>query len=483
MRPPFLRQGFTMNSVPKRFLFLRSLNQVFMISMMTALSVAAACQQPRSSTSQPLHREGELDRPDASTFTDCKAVAPAPETLNGMQNTVNAYIRDLATAIMTRTNESLARDGRAPLFVGELAPETFCFVTPPQVFPEINASATTSRRELSFKPYTFLALPDEPALAGIMCHELAHVTMRHGTSKDVRTDIEQTFMSAPDFDERFRKSLDICNSLPATTNLTADMLEKLYGRSSATYQIVTGAINEVVDYINTHFFEMIYSFGSANRNDDIMVCRDRAEIVEALLQVEVSPDALATLTPQELTLWNSWLAERKTIEETVAVKEGDVTPRAALHFFHELANQLDTAYATGRNSLISWKEQEADEVGYEICLRAGVDVRPFAALHHLTVKEEEKAGPAQCLPDIEAGHVPNRKLGTHPTACWRIFDIEKREQSEHAAYYQDLLERIPRQELLGSARLEQVLNAVRPLGPQEKTEFKLSPEESPGSPN
>ncbi len=451
-----------MPSSRKTYLLKPSLSPLLACIIISAICALGACQKADPSVSQPLHIEGQFERQNAAGFVDCHINAPSADSLSAMQTTVNGYIGDLAVAIMNRSNESLARDGRAPLFAGDLAPEKFCFVTPANVLPEINASAMTSRREINFKPYSFLALPHEPALAAIMCHELAHVTMRHSTTKDVRPDIESALMSSPGFDDRFKKSVDICNSLTATVQLTPELTEKLFGRTSSTYQTFLTSRNEILEFVDNHYFELAGSFGHMPRSYSLFFCRNRAEAIEALNSVEVSPEALAQLNPGEQVLWNNWLAEKTKLETTTPAHEGDITPHAALEFLNELAKQLDTFYATGRNSMVNWKEQEADEVGFEICLRAGVDVSSFAALHRYMIAEEEKAGKSTCLADIEAGRIPSRKLGTHPSACWRIFDIEKREQGEHASYYQDLLARIPRQEILGTDRLEQVLNVVRP---------------------
>lgn len=447
-------------------LFLDSFSRPLLaMSAFIVCTSLVSCQKLDSSSSQVLHSEGQLKRADASTFVDCHVNAAPAESLSPMQASVNRYLRDMANGIMMRTNESLVDEGRVPLFIGALAPEKFCFLTPADVLPEINAAAMTSRREINFKPYSFLALPHEPALAAIMCHELAHVTLSHGTSDDVRPDIGKTFMSGPDFEKRFNQSRDICNSLNVNTRISTVMAEKLFGRSSAPFQIIARARNEVNQFVNAHYFELAAGFGHTKRSHSVFFCRSSAEVVDALSEVEVDEAALARLNPQERGVWNSWLEEKAKFNTAEDGQQNDLSPRSALRFFKDLAAKLDAAYGAGRNSFIAWKEQEADEVGFEMCLRAGVDISSFSALQRLVVEEEEKSGAAQCLFDIEAGSIPDRTLGTHPSACWRIFDIEKREQSEHGEYYQRLLDRIPRRELLGDERLGEVLEAIRPLAP------------------
>lgn len=430
-----------------------------LLQALTVCTALSACQKIDPNVSRLQHAEGQLVRDDSAAWGDCHALGPTPAALTPMQTTVNAYLRDLATRIMERSNESLTLEGREPVFVGEFAPQKFCFKSPSEVETELNAAAGTSVREISFKPYTFLALPQEAALAAIMCHELAHVTLQHGTSKDIRPDLERAFMSGPGFEERFHQATNLCNSLRASTDLTPQIAEKLFGRDSEAFRIIARNRREFDEYFDLNYFELAYSFLHSKPDTSIFACRLRAEIVGALSSLTAPPEGLARLNPQELFLWNNWLLEKEKIDASATA--GEVTPQSALTLLEQLASQLDDAYASGRNALISWKEQEADEVGYEICLRAGVDVTSFAALHRLTLAEKEKTVGSSCLSDVEAGRVPDREMGMHPSACWRTYDIEKREPEKHATYYEGLLARIPLQELLGAERLDQVLNVVR----------------------
>ena len=440
------------------------LRLAYLLSMSAAwaLPFTVSCQRGDKGGSQLKHIEADLQRPDATLFVDCHQSEPADETLSPMQKVIKLYLNDLAEKIMNRANESLVADGHAPLFAGELAPEKFCFWSPNEVGPTINASAESQRREVGFLPGTFLALPHEPALAGVMCHELAHVTMRHGTSDDVRPDIKKSLMSSPSFDATYKEAVHSCNSYGNVSLITPEMIAKIYGPESETSRAFAALRQEESDFVGAHLMQIFMGLGFADLNTDIFACRNRAEMHDVLTVGAIKADGLAGLTQEEQQNWTVYQAELAKMEsdKATALSAGTMTPDAAFSFFKKLATDLDQAYGAGRNSFISWKEQEADEVGYEICLRAGIDVSAFVDIHKMLVVDEEKDSANRCLSDIEEGRVPARKLGVHPTACWRIFDIEKREQSIHAPYYHDLLARVPRREVLGADRLEAVMKEI-----------------------
>jgi hypothetical protein len=81
----------------------------------------------------------------------------------------------------------------------------------------------------------------------------------------------------------------------------------------------------------------------------------------------------------------------------------------------------------------NWREQEADEVGLEIYLRAGFKWSDFPWLHAKGLKPDEME---RCRKDhIEKNVEPTRGDDTHPENCWRVFDIMVTEARFHKEDY------------------------------------------------
>ena len=106
--------------------------------------------------------------------------------------------------------------------------------------------------------------------------------------------------------------------------------------------------------------------------------------------------------------------------------------------------KLIMAFDTGMDRASNWREQEADEVGFELYLRSGYDHREYLKmLENLRVPtrgprgggapsqyQTEKAQPQsvpsqsmQSLADEIEGKGCSRGSATHPQPCWRMADV------------------------------------------------------------
>jgi predicted Zn-dependent protease len=110
-----------------------------------------------------------------------------------------------------------------------------------------------------------------------------------------------------------------------------------------------------------------------------------------------------------------------------------------MNFLHDLAVKLIDAYDMQELALLNWKESEADQVGLEICARAGIDISQYDEFYRLSDNFRDQnlenmpgAGSLeQCIEILEDKKMPNRFGDTHPDPCWRIFDVTYREPSIH----------------------------------------------------
>ena len=128
--------------------------------------------------------------------------------------------------------------------------------------------------------------------------------------------------------------------------------------------------------------------------------------------------------------------------------------------------------SAGLERASNWREQEADEVGFELYLRAGYDYRQYIKmLENLerSVNEQIAAGgqnnprlsvniganvKVESLADEIAGKTCQRGTATHPKPCWRMADI-KLEWEKHKEFYANLSPQNPAIQVFGD-RLKKI---------------------------
>jgi hypothetical protein len=135
--------------------------------------------------------------------------------------------------------------------------------------------------------------------------------------------------------------------------------------------------------------------------------------------------------------------------------------------------KLIMSVSAGLERASNWREQEADEVGFELYLRAGYDYRQYIKLLEnleRSVKEQVAAGgqnaarlsvnigpnvKVESLADEIAGKSCQRGTATHPNPCWRMADI-KLEWEKHNEFYANLSPQNPLVHVFGDR-----LNKIR----------------------
>jgi hypothetical protein len=93
----------------------------------------------------------------------------------------------------------------------------------------------------------------------------------------------------------------------------------------------------------------------------------------------------------------------------------------------DAVNTLTDKIYEEENAHLNWLEQEADEVGAELFVRAGYSVHDFANILWLSAE----SSPQQIMTCNELIYMawdngtdrPARGKGTHPTTCWRAFHL------------------------------------------------------------
>ncbi len=114
-----------------------------------------------------------------------------------------------------------------------------------------------------------------------------------------------------------------------------------------------------------------------------------------------------------------------------------------------------------------WEEQEADEVGLELLLRAGISPSGFRPGFLAMLPESDRNACIDTLIGVTAGSCapPPRiqgELATHPLPCWRLFNLEMNEAGRtHREEYTEMMRSVRPLEI--SPSLEEVREEIRAL--------------------
>jgi hypothetical protein len=138
--------------------------------------------------------------------------------------------------------------------------------------------------------------------------------------------------------------------------------------------------------------------------------------------------------------------------------------------------KLVMSVSAGLERASNWREQEADEVGFELYLRAGYDYRQYIKMLENLERSvnEQTAARVQNNPRLTAAIRPNVKVesladeiagkscqrgtATHPKPCWRMADI-KLEWEKHKEFYANLSPSNPAIQVFGE-RLKKIRESL-----------------------
>ncbi len=254
------------------------------------------------------------------------------------------------------------------------------------------------------------SLDNDASIASILAHELAHITMAHG----VRVS-DDSFGNDPQI-----KSIQtqISSKIAARQKASKDglvVLRALFkkrlatdnsGLKSSADQVVEsesiGESNGAIIDAYANYFALVVELsdpvlGSAKIQNPYTVAEIK-QIQDLVISIFEQNDSISTLNA-------SLLAKKKA---------KGATPE-------ELAN---------------WREQEADEVGFEIYVRSGFKPDHFTDLFTYLIKRKGGVPSLrECEKKLEANQIPDRGLNSHPANCWRIYDVKKAEKDRHLKEY------------------------------------------------
>lgn len=449
------------------------------IAILTYLTLAFGCTQGVPNQNKLKHDFSRLNLGENSRvqLETCKQADYNPASATDfhkekslkMQASVSAYIKHLASTIMERVNASLEADGLVPLFSGAFDPSNFCFSSSSASNTSPNASMQTRNLTMKFEPSLIEKLGDESAIASVVCHELAHATMSHGFH-----DIDPVILEEILDDNAEKQSLIEAATVlhPIKLDLNEQLIEKIYGLDSAEYQKLIELNTLLKEFFNSHFLASIVHFFSKSNilTDQIFINDIYAKIFtifEDSYREKTDHIEDFNLTDPEEKQWayfvqNMDMILHPNVSSNNESRSEIFSPRSALTFVEEFAKKLGEAYHGEKYGYLNWKESQADEVGLELCARAGVDISKygdfFAQLVNRFSSSTDKL--TSCLESIETDNIPARSAGSHPDPCWRLFDVSVLEPSKHQAEYEALAKRVEKKPLATFDMLEQVLKDI-----------------------
>lgn len=243
------------------------------LALLAWSSLAISCMP--ADRSHLKHNFGEITRDEkvlpadykrqSCEFDNYTAMEGDPD-LQAMRKRAQSYLTNLGTGIMVRVNSSLESEGKPPAFSAALAPEKFCFAIHDSLDMPMNASMQTKSLTLTMMPAIFEKLSNEAAIAGVVCHELAHATMRH-FGQAVRPDLETKFLTTQT--EKVKLELSVNGMLPfASLSLRPSILHKIFGEKSSHARRLTKLHNEMNDVMTTRLTARL--LGGLSRSDLVM---------------------------------------------------------------------------------------------------------------------------------------------------------------------------------------------------------------------
>lgn len=390
------------------------------------------------------------------------------QAFRNMQSESSSYLEDLSKGIMVRVNESLKAEGEKQVFIGALASENFCFRISDSLDPYMNASMLPQTLELTVAPSVFQRLSSEAAIASVVCHELAHVSMRHA-DQAIAPELKKTLLSSSQLEEQFELAVDVVLGVELVI-LDEAIVAKIFGDYSDAATDLFLIKYEIQDFIRSRLDGILYGLATPGQSKTQALYisyryKQYLDLFEKGLNESAVSNYEALLSPEERTSLSDFLSNYESVKsktiDTDPLTGNAMTAYDAMAILQNLAVSIDKAYGDIELSFVNWMESEADQVGLELCARAGLDIDAFSEYHELSSNFQASLLLAQqgdieaCSAMIKGGDIPLRSSDTHPTPCWRLFDVAYREPAKHKDAFDDLkVKQSFSQDILGQERLD-----------------------------
>lgn len=339
-----------------------------------------SCHQETSSS---LKHEFSKTHRVANRYFNCQDGSNYPEAVS--------YLRGLLDYV-TSSNPST--------FQGDLLAENFCIEVVDS--GEFNASASHTGK-IIFNSTVLRDAKSEAEVTAILAHELAHISMNH-----VGEDAYEPFKNDPRYLQAEKDIEDYKIESEQGEKALYEPLSSLVQTNPLPSDEVFSGIGQqlIQDLQNTSYDKNLY--------ERVYYYFDGLFYLEKLTGMQTNMDSVQYAKTLELYERAKQLRQRteKLKDNLVAVADSIVGSKGGFY---------------------SWREQEADEVGYELYLRAGFRADDFFKL--FSRSEFSKVSQEECLRRVDEKQIPDRGTASHPDGCWRAWNIGVSEQLAHSKDY------------------------------------------------
>ncbi len=391
----------------------------FIFFTLVALSIFLACKPRNQTDAQLKHTFGMTSVPRKNPPISCKNM--------GTDSHEGRYATALIDYITSKNPTT---------FTGNLSRKYICV----QILQldDLNASMDASSGTMRFFKRILHRLPGletDAAKAATVAHELAHFTMSHHLANRESApsgyDRKQEQVLRAQVDH-LKEQLDaaklsaINDFLTAENNEVSRTIDQVTGNSLLVKTMKSASFPKSILQAQKSFLEKP-DLGNAEN----LLLEIDTWIVEAdkYAGIHVTP-----LTPQQTRLIKSVLSRRESIRE----------PNEDLNKKLWAAQE---ALETHRLPILQFQEQEADEVGFELFIRAGFDpdIFPQSFIHLAkAVRPSYECDPVSPLSPEPSRYREGISFNkVHPDICWRYWDTKYIERRKHASDYQPYITKKP----------------------------------------
>lgn len=373
------------------------------------------------------HTAGETVSAGFEALPGCKKPRPEPPSddakLADAPEAFQTYVINLMNHIMSRN----------PQAFGPLAPPD-CFKISAKVSSELNAWARPGHTSIVILTRVFKESQNDAEVASIICHELAHLLRRHGT-------YASPYPPALDSDPIF---------LQAVPGGRQQVLQTL-GQPTPPYGL-SYLGGGVYGSMQVGAIRLLSAAEAADKSLGLPAEGGWVVVAKALW-------ALAVDVGKQNVNEGGFAGRFAQIDGQIASLKGgqqasvETQARAyqyLLRNYHDrllewatiLAAINDAGTRKFANDWLqvrsNWQEQEADEVGFELFVRAGFN--PNHYLNQLSCHTIPNIDMQSFAVDKPSTPAPERGKLSHPTHCWRHDNIRRVELARHLQDYQSLLD-------------------------------------------
>ena len=409
------------------------------------------------------------------SLPSCKSVATDSGVMHDFSNTKAATIQPMGpcvsetpdalkaeAAYITKLAEVIMK-GNPQTFNGNLDPSKFCFSV--LANRALNASADSHHGHVLMQMGVIELAGNDASIAGVLAHELSHITMQHG---DVV--VHPKLLKSPDWIRVNFQLMELSSSNEAKRRESESTIvsgrnarAEFLSSKSGTNATIAGLKKDIGNLFSSYMGNIAGLPKVLQKDYDDLSIPVSAEFIDYLM------DALANVKPNPQPVGESdvdfrgreseLLAKMRTTKlqlQTEQMKTLNAEDAKTLGTYDamltEQSQQLEVMLAPeeakrkelseivagiiDRDADFNWKEQEADEVGFELYLRAGFDPAYFDWIQKSILSKNLK----DCIDRIQTRSTSiARGQDDHPDMCWRLYNLEILEAKKHKNDYAPLL--------------------------------------------